>query len=118
MRVVHLQTALSKRRYPPDLETDLLLRVEDAQLPGNNQALHVHIRDGVAGVAPIYSLFPDHTSAALETDIATFSQIFSGFISAEQARRLGRLHADDATCARLSAAFAAAPLYMHRSDWF
>ncbi len=118
LRVVHLQTALAKRRYPPDLEMDLLLRVEDSQLPGNNQALHVRISDGVAAVAPIYSLFPDHTSAALETDIATFSQIFTGFISAEQARTLGRLHADDAACARLSAAFAAAPLYMHRSDWF
>jgi predicted acetyltransferase len=118
LRVVHLQSALRSRRYPPDLKTDLLLRVEDPQLPGNSRAIHVHISDGSAGVAPVYSLFPDHTPASVETDIATFSQIFAGFISAEQARRLGRLHADDAACARLSAAFAAAPLYMHRSDWF
>lgn len=118
LRVVHLPTALCRRRYPPDLKTELLLRVEDPQLPGNGKPLLVHIVDGAASVAPVYSLFPDHTPASVETDIATFSQLFAGFISAEQARKLGGLHADDATCARLSTAFAAAPLYMHRSDWF
>jgi predicted acetyltransferase len=118
LRIVHLPEALSRRRYPPDIKTDLLLRVEDPQLPGNSQPLQVHIADGAASVAPIYSLFPDHMPASAETDIATFSQLFAGFISAEQARKLGRLHTDDATCARITAAFAAAPLYMHRSDWF
>jgi predicted acetyltransferase len=118
LRVVHLPTALRQRRYPLDLKTELVLRVEDPQLPENSRPLHVHITDGTASVAPVYSLFPDHTPASVETNIATFSQLFAGFIGAEQARKMGRLHADDATCARLTAAFAAAPLYMHRSDWF
>jgi predicted acetyltransferase len=118
VRIVHLPAALGARTYPPDLNVELLLRVKDSQLPANSQPLHVHITDGTASVAPAYSLFPDHTPINVETDIATFSQLFVGFMSAEQARILGRLHADDATCARLSTAFSAAPLYMHSSDWF
>lgn len=118
LRVVHLSEALRARRYPLNLETDLVLRVEDPQLPGNNQPVYVHIADGTASVAPARGLFPDHTPTTIETDVATFGQLFAGFITAEQARTMGRLHADDAVCAQLSAAFAAAPLYMHRSDWF
>jgi predicted acetyltransferase len=118
LRVVHLPTALHARRYPPDLKADVLLRVDDPQLPANNQTLHVHFADGGANVAPARSLFPDYTPPNVTTDIATFSQLYVGFISAENARALGRLRADDATCAVLTAAFAGAPLYLHRSDWF
>jgi predicted acetyltransferase len=118
LRVVHLSTALSARRYPPDLSADLLLRVDDPQLPGNSQPVHVHIVNGTASVAPARGLFPGELPTGVETDIATFSQLFVGFISAEQARTMGRLRADDATCALLTRAFSAAALYLHRSDWF
>jgi predicted acetyltransferase len=118
LRVIHLPAALRARRYPPAVKADLLLRVDDPQLPANSQPLHLHIADGAASVVPARSLFPNDPPTSVETDIATFGQILVGFISAEQARALGRLRADDATCAQLTAAFATAPLYLHRSDWF
>lgn len=118
LRVVHLPTALRTRRYLPETEAHLLLRVEDPQLPANGQPLHVHIAGGAASVAPANSLFPDEPLTGVETDIATFGQLFAGFVSAEQARTTGRLRADDATCALLTQAFAAAPLFLHQADWF
>lgn len=118
LRVVHLPTALRARRYPPTMQADLILRVDDPQLPANGRAFHVHIADGAAGVAPAQGLFSDAPPVNVETDIATFSQLYTGFVSAEQARALGRLRADDAICAQLTSAFAAAPLYLHQSDWF
>jgi predicted acetyltransferase len=118
LRIVHLAAALSARCYPPELKAELLLRVDDSQLPANGQPVHVHIADGTASVAPARGLFPGGPPTGVETDIATFSQLFAGAISAEQARAAGRLRADDGTCALLTTAFAAEPLYMHRSDWF
>lgn len=118
LRVIHLPSALRARRYPVGLKLELLLRVDDPQLPGNSHPLHVHIAEGAASVALAHGLFPDGPPTSVETDIATFSQLYAGFLSAEQARVIGRLHADDATCAGVTAAFAAAPFYLHRSDWF
>lgn len=118
LRVIHLPTALRGRHYPPAVTASFVLRVDDAQLPGNSEPVHVHITNGAASVAPASGPFGRGQSATVETDIATFSQLFAGFISAEQARTLGRLQADDETCALLTASFATAPLYLHPADWF
>jgi hypothetical protein len=50
--------------------------------------------------------------------MATFSQLYAGVMTAEQARTVGVLHGDDASCAALRAALAAAPWSMHPADWF
>jgi predicted acetyltransferase len=118
LRVVHLRAALRARRYPLDLEAELVIRVEDPIIPANNQSLYVNIVGGSASVAPARGLFPDNQPTDVKVDIATFSQLFAGFVSAEQARALGRLRADDANCELLTRLFAAAPLYMQRLDYF
>ena len=42
-RVVHLEQALTQRRYPSHVSTEFVLRVNDPQLPANNHPLHVRI---------------------------------------------------------------------------
>lgn len=121
LRVVHLPTALSARRYRPEAQAEFVLKVSDAQLPANCQPLLVRIEDSQA----VVTAWPDdarHTSrpipCTIETDMVTFSELYAGALSAVQARTAGRLRADDAGCAALLAAFSAAPLYMQQSDWF
>lgn len=118
LRVVHLPRALQTRRFPATVTGEILLRVDDAQLPANAEALRVRFANGAAEVAPADGSFQRGKPGTVETDIATFSQLFCGFASAEAARTTGHLQADDSTCALLTSAFAAAPLYLHRADWF
>jgi predicted acetyltransferase len=114
LRVVHLPAALTARRYPINLTADFVLRIHDSQLPANDTSLYVRVANGQVDVA----MAAHHAAPSVETDIAAFSELYAGAISAEQARTAGRLAADDATCASLTALFAAAPLFMHQSDWF
>lgn len=118
LRVIHLPTALRGRHFPSGVTANFILRADDPQLPSNSEPLHVHITNGAASVAPARGPFGRGQAATVETDIATFGQLFAGFITAERARTLGRLRAADETCALLTAAFATAPLYMHQADWF
>lgn len=112
LRVVHLPAALAARRYPAGVEAEFTLHVEDAQLPANRAPLHVRIAGGAAQVTPTAA------RPQVQCDIATWSQLYAGALSPWQARTVGTLHGDDATCAALSAAFAAAPWHMHPADWF
>lgn len=125
LRVTHLGAALRQRRYPPQVQADLVLHVEDLQLPANSQPVRVTIADGRASVAyraqemagipsDSFGKSPKH----VVTDASTFSQLYAGLITGEQARLLGRLQADDAGCAAVTAAFAASPLHMWQADWF
>jgi predicted acetyltransferase len=112
LRVVHLPAALAVRRYPSHVNTEFVLQVEDPQLPANSRPLHVRIADGAAVVQPAFA--HPHIRCAM----ATWSQLYAGVMSAEQARTVGALHGDDALCVVLTAAFAAAPWSMHPADWF
>jgi predicted acetyltransferase len=112
LRVVHLPAALAARRYPAHVTAQFVLQVEDAQLPANQTPLLVRIANGAATATP------SDASPQVRAGMAAFSQLYAGALSAEQARTVGSLHGDDASCAALSAAFAAAPWSMHPADWF
>lgn len=112
LRVVHLPAALAARRYPVHVNAEFTVQVEDPQLPANRAPLRVSIANGAATVQPTTA------SPQVQCDIAAWSQIYAGAMTAEQARTVGSLHGDDATCAALAAAFAAAPWSMHPADWF
>ena len=116
LRVVHLPAALSQRRYPLDVSANFILQVKDAQLPANTSPLQVRIAGGAAQVTPID--VARHLPPDIRTTISGFSELYAGLVSAEQLRTMGRLRADDAICAALTAAFAAAPLSMWSADWF
>jgi predicted acetyltransferase len=117
LRIVHLPAALALRTYPAGVAAALVLRVMDGQLPGNQGAWRVRIQQGRAEVEAV-----DADAAGgedvVETDMAALSEVYAGALAAERARTAGRLRGSDTACARLSAAFAAAPFFMHPADWF
>lgn len=113
LRVVHLPAALTQRRYPPGVSADLVLHVEDRQLSGNGEPLRLVVENGAGVVEPAAS-----ASVALHTDMATFSQLYAGVMSAQQARLAGVLQGDDAACRALTALFSCAPWHMWSPDWF
>ncbi len=112
LRVVHLPAALMARRYPAHVTAEFILQVADTQVPANSQPLHVRVANGAASVQPTTA------SSQIRVAMAAFSQLYAGVLTAEQARTVGALQGDDAACAALSAAFAAAPWSMHPADWF
>ncbi|MEZ4769067.1 MAG: GNAT family N-acetyltransferase [Caldilineales bacterium] len=116
LRVVHLPEALRQRRYPVDVAADLIVEVEDRQLPDNSQPIRLVVEHGRATVTPLDE--PPNTQSMIRTDMATFSQLYAGLLTAEQARLAGALHGDDASCRALTAALAAAPWHMWPADWF
>lgn len=116
LRVVHLPAALRQRRYPVDVVAELLLEVADAQLAANSQPLSLVVEGGRATVAAAAERRT--TRHAIRTTISTFSQLYAGLMTAEQARLAGALDGDDANCRALTAAFAAAPWHMWPADWF
>lgn len=119
-RVVHLETAVTQRRYPAHLATEFVLRVDDPQLPANRQRLRVCIAGGSAQVERLSDgarQVGDAMSFAA-CDISTFSELFAGVLDAESARTTGRLQADDGGCAALTAAFASSPWTMLSADYF
>lgn len=118
LRVVHAPTALRERSYPAGLSAGFTVRITDDHLPENKTPLRVQIADGAANVAPAAETSHPDGPATAEMDIMTFSELYAGVLRAEDARRVGRLRADDATCAKLTQAFATAPLFMHQTDWF
>jgi predicted acetyltransferase len=112
LRVVHLPAALAARRYPAHVSAEFVLQVDDPQLPANSQPLRVRIDGGAATVQPTTA------SPQMRTDMATWSQLSTGAMTAGQARTVGALAGDDASCAAVTAALAAAPWSMHAADWF
>ncbi len=113
LRVINLSQALTERFYPADLRGKYILRVTDPHLPENQSPLQLRIVDGRAETHPAGASAVD-----IETDIITFSAIYGGFLHPADARRLGKLIADDDAVAWLGRAMAARPLFIQQADWF
>ena len=117
-RVVHLEQALVQRRYPSNVSTEFVLRVNDPQLPANDHPLHIRI---AAGTAHVERLSEDSRQAdrnVATCDIMTLSELYAGALSPETAQVIGRLQAEDSLCAALAAAFAGPPWHMWPADFF
>lgn len=114
LRIINLPEALTARFYPHDMMGQCVFKIHDPRLSGNQAPLVLRLVDGRPEVHPAQA----GQTPRLETDIATFSQVYCGFLSPEYARRLGRLQADDDTIAWLGKAMALKPLYIHQGDWF
>lgn len=113
LRIVHLAEALTSRFYPHDMMGHRILKITDPQLSANETPIRFRIVDGRPEAQPA----PDE-APHITTDIATFSQIFCGYVSPAEARRLGQLQADDESVAWLGKAMQTKPLFIHRGDWF
>jgi len=112
-RIINLHQALTTRFYKRGLSGERVLKVSDPLIPGNELPIVFRIVDGRAETRPAEEQTPQ-----IETDIITISQILTGYLSAKQARLLGRFQTDEDTCSWLDQAIADSPLFIQAGDWF
>jgi predicted acetyltransferase len=113
-RIINLPAALTARFYTRGLSGERVLKVTDPLISTNEEPLVFRLVDGRAETRPA----PTDRPAQIETDIATMTQILCGYMTMADARRLGRLKADEDTCAWLDKALVDAPLFVQAGDWF
>lgn len=89
-RIVDLPAAFEARGYPESARASVDLRVTDEHLPSNAGAWRLEVADGGATVGSV----PD---AKTTVDVGTLSALWTGLLSPGDARRIGRLDADDET---------------------
>ncbi|HJR19222.1 MAG TPA: GNAT family N-acetyltransferase [Actinomycetota bacterium] len=109
LRLVDVPGAFEARGYQPALRAAVELTVDDAQLPANAGGWRVETSDGSAKVSPA-------NDARARVDVGALAAIWAGFLSASDARRLGRLDASDDEVAVLEEMFAGPLPWVN--DWF
>lgn len=112
-RIINLPTALTKRFYARHMSGERVIRISDPLIPTNEEPLLFRLVDGRAETRSA-----DGRKTQLETDIATMTQILCGYLTTQDARRLGRLQANEDTCSWLDKAIADSPVYIQPGDWF
>jgi predicted acetyltransferase len=109
LRLLDVRAALEGRGYPRALATSVELQVNDALLPENSGALRITVADGRATVDPL-------PSATACVDVATLAALYTGWLRAGDAARVGRLHgATDDEIERIDLLFAGPPAWL--PDW-
>jgi predicted acetyltransferase len=98
LRIVRLRQALSQRGYPPLLQAQLHLQVEDPWFEENAGAWVLQVEQGTANLER-------GGEGQLRLDIGTLAALYSGFMSAEDLALAGRLSGDAETLATASAIF-------------
>ena len=109
IRLVDVPAAFEARSYPTALERVVELAVEDPHLADNAGGWRVEVSGGRARVARA-------AAGSARVDIATLGAIWSGMLAPVDARRLGRLVADDETVQALGEMFAGPIPWIN--DWF
>lgn len=112
-RIINLSTALTKRFYARHMSGERVIRVSDPLIPTNEEPLLFRLVDGRAETRSA-----DGRKTQIETDIATMTQILCGYLTAQDARRLGRLQGNEDTCSWLDKAIEDSPVYIQPGDWF
>ena len=112
-RIINLRAALTARFYSRQMSGERIIKVSDPSIPTNEVSLSFRLVDGRAEVRSAADDQPQ-----LETDIGALSQVLCGYLTAFDARRLGRLQADEDTCSWLDRAIVDSPLYIQAGDWF
>jgi len=111
-RIINLPAALTARFYARHMSGERIIKVNDALIPTNEEPIQFRLVDGRA------EAHPADRKPHIETDISTLTQILCGYLSTVDARRLGRLQADEDTCSWLDQAIVDSPLYIQGGDWF
>ena len=109
LRLVDVPGAFEARGYPTSVQAAVELAVEDPQLPANAAGWRIETADGNAKVTPA-------AGARARVDVGALAAIWAGFLSASDARRLGRLDATDDDVAALEEMFAGPLPWVN--DWF
>ncbi|GIK43229.1 MAG: hypothetical protein BroJett011_70620 [Chloroflexota bacterium] len=112
-RIINLSMALTKRFYARHMSGERVIRISDPLIPTNEEPLLFRLVDGRAETRSA-----DGRKPHVETDIGTMTQILCGYLTAQDARRLGRLQGNEDTCSWLDKAVADSPVYIQAGDWF
>ncbi|HXV98519.1 MAG TPA: sterol carrier protein domain-containing protein, partial [Anaerolineae bacterium] len=95
------------------LSGERVIRISDPLIPTNEEPLLFRLVDGRAETRSA-----DGRKPQIETDVSAMTQILCGYLSTQDARRLGRLQANEDTCSWLDKAIADSPVYVQAGDWF
>ena len=113
-RIINLPKAFTTRFYTRGVSGELVFKVADPLLPANEEPIVFRLVDGRAETRPAAG----EIQSAIETDIATLTQILCGYMTAIDARRLGRFATDEDTCSWLDKIIVDTPLFIQAGDWF
>ena len=109
LRICDVKGALEGRGYPPGVEAELPLEVDDPVVPENCGRFLVRIADGAATVEP-------GGSGALRLGVRALASIYSGWMTPSEGRFLGAVEGADALLARADRVFTGPSPWM--SDMF
>ena len=99
VRIVDLPAALEARGYEPDAEGEVTLAVRDDLCPWNDGTYRVRVEGGHAQVTPAAGA-PD-----LALPVAALASLYTGFRSATQLARAGRVEGGPEALLRAEALF-------------
>lgn len=105
LRIVDVAQALSLRGYPPHLELELHLSVQDELLPRNHQSCILSVAQGKGHVTP-------GGRGDLKLPISTLATLYSGWLSPQQLHWAGRLEGTDEALAIATQLFAGTSPWM------
>ncbi len=112
-RIINIPLALTTRFYTRGLSGERVIKISDPLIPTNEEPLLFRVVDGRAETRPANDRKPQ-----IETDIGAMTQILCGYLSPHDARRLGRLQANEDTCSWLAKVIVDSPIYIQAGDWF
>jgi predicted acetyltransferase len=112
LRIINVRDALSKLRHTIETPFDIVVKINDGNLPQNARVFNVHVHNGETVV--------DETNQKIqfETDIKIFSQIYAGFIKPSDALKYGFARCEPQIVEKLDRLFAAPAPFIYQFDIF
>ncbi len=104
LRIVDVAAALTGRGYNPHVNAEFTLEVTDSTLPENAGPWRVSVANGKAGV----SRGGESARGMVKLSERSLAAAYSGFMSPQHLRSIGRMEGDEQGVAAASAVFAAA----------
>lgn len=112
LRIVNVPAALSQRGYPPHLDAQVVLYIDDDVLPGNRGAWRLTVKDGKGKAVAA----KDNSDYDVRLSVSALASLFSGYLGAETLRRMGRIEIDMMQTNYLNSIFSAP--YPHMTEQF
>lgn len=113
MRIVNLEESLKLLTTANTPDGDATILINDDLIPENNFAFKIAVKNKNVNIQKINT-----RSADLEIDIATFAQIFSGFVKPSALNRIGKIKGDEDVLKYLDSIFADSLPFMFQFDIF
>jgi len=99
VRITHVEAALTARGFPSGMDAELHLEVADDVILGNNGKFVLNVADGVGQAKK-------GGRGDMRIDVRALAALYTGFLSAEALKTVGRIEGADEVLRRASAIFA------------